>query len=270
MTDIPDWTIGAQLIAPGDLGELSVAHGQVSVIGSYTLSPYATGILVVPFAVVPLIQVITIQGSASGHNYVDLINPVGQLWPVVWEAIAGQSDNPVQVNIALVSVNNGGALPVCHVYELFGAGVQVVRNNPMEPLYVAQVPDVINGAALNNLQVAHLQNAIAASGSLTVIAASGVLAIKVYGYDLAIRANVSATVGIYEAVMEDSTAAITVAQFDLNWATAVGQGNQKNQLYIPPGILLPGAAGLKIVAAAGNPGALAVFGTVLYTLIPVS
>jgi hypothetical protein len=262
--DVPDYLQLTQLAAPQLLGTISIPSGQQGNPTSFTVSPFATGIVIVPLAAAGA-SYAAIEGGVSSYVYGQGNAVFGVLAPV-FAAVGGTIDNPYLCNVILAVTNPGpGAILAAYVYELFGVGIEQPINTLAQPLYTQSVgPNVPLGNA--PLLSVIFAASIAASASATIIAATPGSAIMVYGYDITIRANVSATVGVYEALLEDTAAAVGLTRMDLNWATAVGTANEKFSAVIPAGLLMTLSAGLKIVAAA-NPGALLYAGVIYYALV---
>jgi hypothetical protein len=264
-TDVADWAQASQLLAPELLSPIYVANGASNAAYALVISPFATGLVVLATVATSAIVGVRVSGFVSAQDYYN-VDQTTAIWPVVWVPVPGNVDDPYDVSITISPANPGpGQMLVGYVYQVFGAGVQNVQNSELQPLYVAEVPSPINRTFGPSLIPLKVGIAPAAGVSTTLVAGVTNQTLKVYGYDLSVRANVAANVGVYEAVIEDTTAAQTVASLDLDWVTAVGQANQKATLWIPHGITLPVSAGLKIVTSGGNAGAMSMFGTILYT-----
>jgi len=265
--DTPDWMRLTQLAAPVLLGTISQANGATIATGTVSAIPFQTGWLVtfannaIAFAGSKL----TIVDSVSGQPYVDATPMPGDI-PAVSVPVSGLSTAVVNVSLSGLPLNSSGfAKVVAYVFGMFGAGVQAVYNSPLQPIYVKEVPDPFSGFLSGGLTVTTVISAIAISGTLTPITAVVGSTVVIYGYSFSIRAGVSATVGLYSAVMEDTTGAVILDRFDLNWATAVGTGNSVVSADIPQGVTLPAGSGLKIICSGGNPGTMQFTGRIYYT-----
>lgn len=264
--DTPDWMATTQIAAPVFLGSVSQAIGQTFATGIVNAIPLQTG-----WVVVFDNQQINFAGAtvqvADDYSLV-LYFSVGSapsLLPPLNMSVASVLAAGLTISASNLPVNGGGfARPVAYVFAAMGAGIQAVYNTPQQPLYVKEVPDSLPIGYTNDLKVARVASSIAVSSTLTVITAIAGNTITVYGWTMTLRAGVTATIGLYQSDMEDTTAAQQVTEFDMNWATAVGNANEPANMWIPPGIRLPVGAGLKIVTAA-NPGTMGHNGAVFYT-----
>jgi hypothetical protein len=262
--DVPDFLQLSQLYAPELLGTVNVPNGATSGSTAFNVSPFATGLVVVlqPFVLIPTLVKIT--GNASGYKYAAVTMLTGLTTQApVFAAIAGSIDNPYTVAITTAS-STAGSTQVASVYQLFGAGVQLVQAPAAQPLPVVITPANEAEPLQAALIATGVLNTIAVSGSFTAVAGVAGTTLTVYGFAMSVRAGVSATVGAYQSILEDTSAAVVIARFDFNWATAAGLGNLERSVTIPHGLVLPLAAGIKIVAAA-NPGTMTHAGVIYYT-----
>lgn len=264
--DVADWLQLTQLAAPGALGPLTCPNASSTATAAFTVSPFATALVVVPVNVstIPPTWCRIIGASGLGkYASVTFLAGVASQLPVV-AAIPGSSDGPYTVTMFMQSPA-AGALVVAQVYQLFGTGVQLVQTPAQQPLPVQLVPANMVLPQQAQLLSTGVLVSIAASTSSTIIAGVGGQYITVYGFVFSIRAAVTATVGVYESTLSDTTAAVTVSRFDVNYITAAGIGNIERTVEIPLGLALPLGAGLRLLTAA-NPGAMTHTGHVYYTI----
>lgn len=261
--DVPDWLQLTQLAAPGLLGQIIAPAGGSPPFTTYALSPFATGIVVVPVEWGGVVG-IEVAGSVTGFIYGTWTSINQQLPPIV-VPIAGAVDNPIQVivtNTALAPGPNPQLAAV--VYQLFGAGVQQVSNSPQQPLYVQTSLAPAPGAGVPALKAIGFGVNQAAGVITPLIAAVAGQTITVYGWQCDTFPAVAAA-GSWQARIEDSAGGVAVARLRTNLATAVGQIIVPHALSIPLGLPLSAGTGLRLVASAANPSAFFTEGTLQYT-----
>lgn len=262
--DVPDFLRLTQLAAPALLGAVTVPVGQAGASPTFVVSPFATGVAMVPLPTLGAIGM-EIQGTVSSHIYagVNFENADGS--PLV-ASILGNIDSPVRAIVTLQAVNPGPNPVICaYVYQLFGASIDQVLNTRQQPLFAQLMPGFQDQTAGSSvLHSAHVSTNLAAGASATVISGFAGEKICVYGYDVGLD-QVGAIVNGYQVTIEDTTAAVTVAALRTWIDTAVGQTAVRSSLDIPMGLLLPAGAGVKVVANVANAGACLTEGVIMYT-----
>lgn len=263
--DVPDFLKLTQLAAPAFLGEMDIPAGQGSVNANFTVSPFATGLVVVPVQWGGTV-IVQVSGFVSGYIYGTYVATNTQMPPIVIP-LAGNSDDPIEVQVLNTSTAPGpGPQQAAFVYQLFGAGVQLVENTAVQPLYVRQVPAIPQVGAVQLASVS-VSNNIAAGGTGNLIAGTVGQQIVVYGWQLD-TFPVGAVVGGYQATLEDTPAAVAVCRVRNNVATNAGSNLVSRTADIPQGLPLSRDAGLKIVTNAGNVGNMFLEGIVYYVKLP--
>lgn len=265
--DVPDWLRLTQLAAPNSLGSITVPGGSSLVTVPVSISPFATGLVVLPlFLLANPVTGVTVQGQTSGSDYVNVVMPAGfTAMPPLFAVNIQPVDSVLEVSVQLnINAAAGGQL-AAFVFELFGTGVEQVSNNFLQPLFVSVVPPPVATSAPYNLLSKAFIVAPAVGASTTIIAGVAGKTITVYGYDFSIRSNAAAVAGTYRAIVQDTTATVVVAQCDLMMVTAVGQVSQVHDLPLPAGIALPVGAGLQVTDPAASVATVAVVGTIFYT-----
>ena len=260
--DTPDFLQLTQLAAPQLLGPVTVAAGQQGSAQNFTVSPFATGLVVIPATASALLEA-AIIGGVSGYGYAFAAYSPGNTPPIV-AAIGGSIDNPYEVNVQLAVANPGpGAVTVGYAYQLFGTGVQNVVNIPQQPLFVQEVASSGQLGITTGMLSLALDSNLAIGASSTVLAAPGTSSYVVYGYDLSLS-PAAVTAGAYQATIEDTAAAVLITRMRSQILTAIGQGGLRAAIAIPFGLPLSFGAGIKLVANAGNAGAVFVEGVIYY------
>lgn len=264
--DTPDFLQLAQLAAPASLGVVQVAVGQTVGTLNVTLSPFATAIVVVPISGAN-VQGVSVSGGVSGIVYININKPLSSS-PGLVAPVTGNTDNPLTVAVSISPVNPGpGAITAANVYQLFGTGLQQVTAGIQQPLFVQEIGAVGQVSVARSLTSIHLAQNMAAAASVTLVAGQTNEILTVYAYDI-IVGPVAGAAGLFQATFEDTTAAVIVADPLMRVTTAVGALFTRGTLAIPFGLALPIGAGLKVVAAAGNAGAIDVRGQILYAFWP--
>jgi hypothetical protein len=100
--------------------------------------------------------------------------------------------------------------------------------------------------------------------SATLVAAVVGVQLAIYGVSWSIGLAAAGVLGVYQAIMEDSGAVTVVDRIRLRMITAAGIATIYQSPAFPFGLILPRGNGLKIVASAGNTGAVEIESTVYY------
>lgn len=262
--DVPDWLKLTQLAAPGFLTSAFIPVGQLQVITTVTLSPFATGIIIVPVPTQVVTQ-LSMQGGVSLHTYFNLTGRNYLGGPVV-QLVPGTVDNPLTIDMTINAANPGPQPEhAFDVYQLFGTGVEQVLTNAQQPLVAQMMPGfqdtAVAGFVLNSVSVS---SNLAASGTATFLAGVAGERVVVYGWQLSLFPAAGGA-GSQQLTVQDTANQVVLARLRTYPVTAAGQILTVQSLDIPMGLAFPVGAGLKAVASAANAANTFVEGTIYYT-----
>src|ERR1700733_12516204 len=186
--DVPDWLQLTQLASPGLLGICAALPGQAVSGGSFNLSPFATGLVVIPIGTAGPLNV-TIIGGVSANTYAQVV--FGTTFPPVLASVLGATDNPVSVSVPIAVANPGpGNLTTAFVYQLFGTGIDNVLNTPQQPLYIADQPPTFQQGSAAATKTLQIIQTLAVSTSATLLAGIAGKTVTIWGYEVNVQPSV--------------------------------------------------------------------------------
>ena len=257
--DAPD-NLALTDIGFDSLGTVSIAANQTTGSLQFTLDRTVSG-LGIQLRSVTQVPTVTVQGGVSGTLY--LATPIfANTGYEMWVRMNGAADNPITVTVTVPAALSGTqSTPVIDVIAMHGTGVMNVAQSPQDVWSVAVVSQP--PALPVPLQVAVINNALAAGATATIVAGVGGKVVTVLGYTF-ISAGAAGATGAFDATLEDSTGANVFAYISSFKETAAGQVAVPLSFQLPVGLSLPSGRGVRVHAAAGNGGTGNFHGAIYY------